>query len=207
MGGALRQAQGERIFGGALLTFLHRADKPAMAAGAMLHPSPPDPGGPAPAGNHRRAQETHMTRHLLTLIAAGGLLAFTALATGCGRHHHRDPAQVASFVGARVDDLLDDLNATDAQRTQTHALKDRLLADGLKLHGEGEPVHAEVLAQWNSPTVDRARLHALVDERMDAFRAFAHEAVDAGADFHDLLTPDQRAKVAKKVERMHKYHP
>ncbi len=177
-----------------------------MAAATMLPPSPPAPGGPAPAGNHRRAQETHMTRHLLTLTAAGGLLALTALATGCG-HHHRDPAQVASFVGARVDDLLDDLNATDAQRTQTHALKDRLLADGLKLHGEGEPIHAEVLAQWNSPTVDRARLHALVDERMDAFRAFAHEAVDAGVDFHDLLTPDQRAKVAKKVERMHKFHP
>ena len=34
-------------------------------------------------------------------------------------------------------------------------------------------------------------------------RAFAHDAVDAGVDAHGVLTPEQRAKVTKKLERWH----
>ena len=147
-----------------------------------------------------------MNRTLAILAAAGGLAALAALG-GCARHHPRDPAEVAAFVTSHVDGLLDDLNATDAQRAQVHALKDRLLADGLKLHAGGGPVHAEVLAQWNSPTPDAARLHALVDERAEAMRAYAHELVDAGVELHGILTPEQREKLAKKAERFHRYHP
>jgi periplasmic protein CpxP/Spy len=146
-----------------------------------------------------------MPRTLATLAAVGGLAALAAVGGGCGHHHPRDPAEAAAFVTARVDDLLDDLNATDAQRTQVHALKDRLLADALKLRAGGEPIHAELLAQW-SGTPDAARLDALVDERAEAMRAFAHEVVDAGVQLHGILTPEQREKLARKVERMHRWH-
>ncbi len=137
-----------------------------------------------------------------------GAAAIVALA-GFGRcgGHQRDPAQVAAMVTARVDDLLDDLNATDAQRQQIHAIKDRLLAQAAQLHQQAEPDHAELKAQWESPNPDRARLHAMVDERADAMRAFAHQLVDAGIEVHDILTPEQRAKLEKKMERMHRFGP
>ncbi len=140
---------------------------------------------------------------------AAGLAAVLALAGfgRCGGPNSRDPSQVAAFVTDRVDDTLDDLNATDAQRQQIHAIKDRLLSKGLELRKEGEPLHAEVLAQWQSATPDRARLHALVDQRFEAMRAFAHEAVDAGIEVHGILTPEQRERVTKKVERLHRFHP
>ncbi len=67
------------------------------------------------------------------------------------------------------------------------------------MHQDGEPLHGEVLAQWESANPDRARLHALVDQRIDAMRAFAHQAVDAGIEVHGVLTPEQRAKLEKKV--------
>jgi Spy/CpxP family protein refolding chaperone len=143
---------------------------------------------------------------LTTLVAgAAGFVLLSGFAGGCGHHHPRDPAEVAAAVTAHVDDALDDLKATDAQRTQIHAVKDRMLAKALALHQAGEPLHQELLAQWNSPNPDRARLHALVDQQVDAMRAFAHDAVDAGADVHDVLTPEQRAQVTKKVERMHRW--
>ncbi len=143
------------------------------------------------------------------LIAVAGLAGIVALAGfgRCGGPHPRDPAQAAAFVNDRIDDALDDLDATDAQRQQVHAVADRLLARAVELRKEGEPEHAELLAQWQSATPDRARLHAMVDQRIEAMRAFAHEAVDAGIEVHDVLTPEQRAKVTKKVERMHRFHP
>jgi periplasmic protein CpxP/Spy len=143
------------------------------------------------------------------LLAAGCLAGLTVLggfAGGCG-HHPRDPAEAAAFVKDRVDDALDDVSATADQRQQIQAVADRLLAAGQALHQDGAPLHAELLAQWQSPNPDRARLHALVDQRLDALRALAHQAVDAGIEVHDVLTPEQRAKVQKRVERMHRFHP
>jgi Spy/CpxP family protein refolding chaperone len=142
----------------------------------------------------------------LATVAAGaaGFVLLSGFAGGCG-HHPRDPAEVTAAVTAHVDDVLDDLKTTDAQRQQILAVKDRMLAKGLALRQAGQPLHEELLAQWNSPNPDRARLHALVDQQLDAMRAFAHDAVDAGVEVHDTLTPEQRAQVTKKAERMRRW--
>jgi Spy/CpxP family protein refolding chaperone len=141
-------------------------------------------------------------------VALAVVLGAVALAGfGCGHHgggHSRDPAQVAKFVNARIDDLLDDVDATPDQRTKIHAIADRMLAEGQALHGDHAKVHDTVLAQWRAETPDKAALHALVDERMDALRKAAHDAVDAGVEAHDVLTPAQREKLAKKAERWHR---
>ncbi len=144
-----------------------------------------------------------MKRTLFTLVGLAGVVALAGWAGRCGHHRSHDPAEMAGFVTDRVDDALDDLDATEVQRKQIHALKDRLLAKGAAVHAGGEAVHAEVLAQWQSANPDRARLHALVDERFEKMRALAHEAVDAGVEAHGVLTPEQRAQLTKKVERMH----
>ena len=145
------------------------------------------------------------TKRLQLLLAASGLLLLgTGFATGChrGPHgHHRDPAKVAAFVTERVDDALDDVDATPAQREKVHAVKDRLLAEQGKLRGDRDALHAELLAAWKAETVDRARLHAIVDERIEALRAFAHAAADGAVEVHDVLTPAQRAELAAKAER------
>jgi Spy/CpxP family protein refolding chaperone len=135
-----------------------------------------------------------------------GAVALTGFRGGCGGHHGpgRDPAQVAAFVNGRVDDLLDDVDATPEQRTKIHAIADRMLAQAQAVHGEQDSTHETLLAQWKAETPDKAQLHALVDARADALRKLAHEAVDAGVEAHDVLTPAQREKVAKKVERWHR---
>ena len=145
-------------------------------------------------------------------IAAGALLAtvgFVALAGfGCGRGHGhghgRDPAEVAAFVTARVDDLLDDLDATPEQRARINAVKDRMLEAGRQSHAGQPGTHEAVLAEWQSASPDAAKLHALVDQRIEAMRAFGHQAVDAGVEVHGILTPEQREKVTRKIERWHR---
>lgn len=141
-------------------------------------------------------------------LGALALVAFVALTgfRGCGRPDHRDPAQVAAFVTEHVNDLLDDLDATPAQRTQILAIKDRMLASAQKLQADRKTTHDALVAEWKADQVDRAKVHALIDARADELRALAHQAADAAIEAHDVLTPDQRAKVAKKMERMHGMH-
>lgn len=146
------------------------------------------------------------TRFLLTLASLAGVVTLAGWGR-CGPPRSHDPAEMAAYVRDRVDDVLDDLSATDAQRTQIHAVEERMLARAASLHQGRDADRAELLAQWQSATPDKARLHALVDQRFEAMRALAHEAVDAGVEVHDVLTPEQRAKLEKKVERLHRFHP
>ncbi|HEY6098953.1 MAG TPA: Spy/CpxP family protein refolding chaperone [Anaeromyxobacter sp.] len=139
------------------------------------------------------------------LLAVAGFVTLTGFGGGChGRRHGHDPAEVAAFATARVDDALDDVDATPDQRAKIHAVKDRLLAAGQQAHAGNREAHEAVFAEWKSASPDAAKLHALVDARIDAMRAFAHQAVDAGIEVHGILTPEQRAKVTKKVERWHR---
>jgi Spy/CpxP family protein refolding chaperone len=139
-------------------------------------------------------------------IGAAGIVAVGALAAwrggGCGPHGlGRDPAAVAAFVTDRVDDALDDLEATPAQREQVHAAKQRLLDRGAGERAAGRAAREAMLAEWRAASPDRARLHALVDERARAMTALAHAAVDEVLEVHASLAPEQREKLVRKVER------
>ena len=145
-------------------------------------------------------------RRRIWLFPVAALVGFLTLcgfraAFAGGFHHH--PWRMTRMVNAHVDDLLDDLKATDAQRKQTHVLVDGLLKDGEALRDGHEQAREDILAQWNQPKPDAAKVHALVDTRFDSFKAFAHKVVDAGLQFHDLLTPDQRTEVSQRVEAHH----
>jgi Spy/CpxP family protein refolding chaperone len=137
------------------------------------------------------------------------VLSFTALlaagvavlgATGCG-HHRPDPARMEKLVTSRVDDALDDLKATPEQRQAITAVKDRLLVSARALRGDHQATATEALGLWEAASFDRSRALALVDARLDAMRTMAHEAVEAAAEVHATLNPEQRAQVARKLHR------
>jgi len=137
-------------------------------------------------------------------LLVGGFATLTAFRHGpggCGGHG--DPARMERFIGARLDDVLDDLSATPEQRAKIVAVKDRLVAEGKALRAAQPEAHALLLEQWESPNPDVARVHALVDQKADAMKGFAHKAADAMAEVHATLTPEQRAQLAKKARRHH----
>jgi len=83
-----------------------------------------------------------------------------------------------------------------ARAQMLNAVKDRLFDEGAKLAQEQHAVRSEVVTQLESATPDAQRLHALVDERIEAMRAFAHKAADAALEVHGTLTPEQRKALA-----------
>jgi periplasmic protein CpxP/Spy len=143
---------------------------------------------------------------VIALVVAAGVVTLTAFRHAGFGPGGRDPARMAAFVKDHVDDVLDDVDATPDQRQQIQALVSGVLEQAQSLHQGQADAHAQLLAAWKSDAPDAAQLHALVDQRVDAMRAVAHQAVDAGVKAHAILTPEQRAKVTKKLERRAAWH-
>ena len=145
-----------------------------------------------------------------TLLLAGLGVMVVGLLAGFGFGHgpfHRgpmDPKKVDNFLTWRINDALDDVQATPAQRQQVLAIKDRLMPDVKTLMEDGRQTHEQVRDIWKSNAdPDPKQLHALVDQRVEAFRAFGYKIADAMADLHKVLTPAQRATLTQKAEQHH----
>jgi len=146
-------------------------------------------------------KKTLLTVAGVAAVAVGylALTGFRGPGHGCGSH--RDPARMEKMIASHLDDVLDDLDATAEQRAKITAVKDRLVAEGKALRAGKEPLRNDLLAQWDSPNPDVGRVHALIDEKGDAMKGFAHKVADGLAEVHAILTPEQRAKLAKKAKR------
>ncbi|MBW2453362.1 MAG: periplasmic heavy metal sensor [Deltaproteobacteria bacterium] len=141
------------------------------------------------------------TPKLLALIALA-LLAVGAIAcTG----DHRSAAErradkIHERITARLDDGLDELEATAEQRTKVHAIKDELFDEAMELRKGSKEVRKAALEELKRDEPDAKKLHDLVDERAEEMRALAHQAVDGAIELHGVLTPEQRAEIAKRIE-------
>jgi periplasmic protein CpxP/Spy len=137
----------------------------------------------------------------VAVLGIGGIALLGAFRPGGPGHGHGDPARMEQRIGRHLDQVLDDIDATPEQRQQILAVKDRLLEKGKALHGGRREAMKDLLAQWQSPTLDPAAVHAKIDARAKEMQAFAHEAADALVEVHGILTPAQREKVARKWQR------
>jgi Spy/CpxP family protein refolding chaperone len=139
-----------------------------------------------------------------TLPTLTVLLAALILPAACGGMHHHgdfDPATADRRITGHLDDVLDDVKATDAQRARIQAIKSRLLPELAALASSHHKAQQELVAQLSSDHPDQARLHALVDQEIEALRAAAHKSVDGVVEAHATLTPEQRAPLVKKLRR------
>ncbi len=132
-------------------------------------------------------------------IAASAVLAVVLLTGFASRGGHgwgHNPERIKQVLTWRLNDKLEDLDATDAQRQSINAAKDRLFEDGVRLMEEHRGARVEAFTQLSSDSPDAQKLHALVDARIDAMRAFAHKITDAALEVHGTLTPQQRKELA-----------
>ncbi len=140
------------------------------------------------------------------LIGIGSLAAIGLLAAFAGRMEHWDPERAHEQMSKRIDRMLDQIKATDAQRAQINQIKDQMFQEVTAMRQARADLKKELMAQWESPQVDASKVHAMVDQRVEAFRAMAQKAADAAIQVHDVLTPEQRAQVQKELSEHHRRH-
>jgi len=139
------------------------------------------------------------------IVVAATLFAAVALLAGFVVQGPMHSKRAYGFVNYRINSLLDEIKATDSQRAQVNAIKDELFNDGFALKQANGNLRKDLVAQWDSDVVDSAKIHTLVNDRVEAFRAFANKAADDAIKVHDLLTPEQRVQLKAELEQEHSH--
>lgn len=133
-----------------------------------------------------------------TILAALAAVVVVFL-VGCAR----TPEQRAARL---VEHIADDLKLDEAQRVELYKIKDEFLARRLDMITARNEGYDEAIQLMKSDTIDQGKVDELIKKSQsradDTIQFFFAKLVE----FHDMLTPDQRAKVAEHMEKYGKKH-
>lgn len=107
------------------------------------------------------------------------------------------------FGGCHLQRLLDDAKVSDVQRTQIQQITDRAQSDLKALHEEGKGLHEQGLKLWAAPKIDAGAAEKLRQQMQAHHDKVSKRLMQAMLDVGNVLTPEQRAIVAKQMEKRH----
>jgi periplasmic protein CpxP/Spy len=153
----------------------------------------------------------------LKRLAAGVVIAVTATIgltawaqPGPGGHHGGGFGGPAMFMGSpehigrAVDHVLDGVNATDAQRTQVKQIVTQAAADLKAQRDAGRALHERSMQIFTAPTVDAAAAESVRQQMLTQHDTASRRVLQAMLDISRVLTPEQRAKLAERMNERHK---
>ncbi len=133
----------------------------------------------------------------LSVLASGGrhgLMAFD------GGHCFMKPDRIAQIIDWKLNDFMDEIDATADQREKVMAEVDALIGEAKAMHSDMQDPHRVLLEQWKSDSPDMSIIQKHLDEGAAMKKAFAGKIAEALLEIHDILTPEQRDKVASHIE-------
>ncbi len=134
---------------------------------------------------------------LAVLLAAAAGIAWAAGAVpgalGHGFCRHGMGREFAEF---RIQKVLKQVNATDAQEQQITAIVDGLFAKHEAMAALHQQVHDQLLAALAAPTVDRTALETVRAEVVTRIDQGSKDLAKAMGDIAEVLTPAQRQQLA-----------
>jgi periplasmic protein CpxP/Spy len=139
------------------------------------------------------------------IAAVAVLSGAVAVACSHGGHGKMTPERMKTIVTWKVNDVLDEVDATSAQRKVILDASYKVLADFGKLHAQAEGDHDKLLVELGSSQPRAEVFHAMIDKRGDEIRAFLHRSVDTLLAANAVLSVEQREQlVAMAREHMQK---
>ncbi len=142
---------------------------------------------------------------LAALIAIG---AGAAIAQGIGKGPMAGMGGFGGHMGMRFAEhrferIMDEIDATDEQQDRIWAIVDRTRAEMRPMGREFRGMREEVAALLTAPTIDKAAVEALRVKRIAEVDEASKKAVAAIVEAAEVLTPEQRAKLAAEMKDMH----
>lgn len=104
------------------------------------------------------------------------------------------------FMGHRIGSVLDELDATPEQEDKLWEIIDKARAEIRPTFRDFRETREEVIELLGAPTVDRAAAEKLRSERIAAIDEASRKMTAALLDAADVLTPEQRAKLAEHLK-------
>ena len=139
---------------------------------------------------------------LLPALAVGALAVPRALAWRRHHHHHAKSAEeLREHIEDGLDELLDRVDATDAQRAQANAMAARRAPELYAAMEQGRTLRAKLKQSLLAPQVDAAQ----VERSRAELQALTAKVGDLGLssmlELAQLLTPEQRKEIADKLAK------
>lgn len=174
----------------------------------MNENTPIVPETPASAPTKRRRRGRTLLLGALFLCAAALLTTGALQAFGLGPFRggtcgHMDPSQVEKKIDRIAGWIVEDLDGTPEQEAKLAAIAKAAAKDLAPLHDELVAGRHEVVAILTAEKVDRAALEAHRVRHVQLMEDASERIVAAVADAADVLTPEQRAKAAARLETFH----
>ncbi len=148
-----------------------------------------------------------------TIAALGAGWHERAQAFGPGGHHHgfmgrgfgagMDPEAMGKRLDAMVAFALADVDATQEQKNRISAIAKQAATDLAPLRKSHFEARRKSIALLAAPTIDRAQLEALRVQQMQLGDTVSRRLLQAIEDAAEVLTPDQRAKLAQRWQARH----
>ena len=144
----------------------------------------------------------------LPVLAAGIFFTSRAYAGGWrgGCHGHgmaQSPEDVRDHMSGKVDWIMDELDATDAQKKQVEGIVQKRSTEIFEVMKQGRAVRGQLKDALLAEKLDTAQ----VEKARAELDALADRASDLGVDtllqVAQVLTPAQRKQVAEHLASMH----
>jgi periplasmic protein CpxP/Spy len=159
----------------------------------------------------------HPTRRPWHRLAIASLIGSLAAGLGAGLAHahggsggwggwHRgadgaDPQAMERRAEARVKRMLSGIDATEAQQKKIAELMTAAMTELRPLREQAREARREAMAILSKPQIDRAALEALRAKQTQAMDQISRRMTQSLADAAEVLTPEQRAKLAERMEK------
>lgn len=146
--------------------------------------------------NANRGTSLKRTLTVISLILAATVLVY------CRPWKHKSPEERAEWMTKRVTKELD-LN--DPQKQTLAKIKDELLAKYKADKPARDALFQEMTALVQAESIDKAKLQDLKKRHVAQREAIENLFLDKVVEFHKVLTPEQRTKAAKSLEKHAKH--
>lgn len=139
-------------------------------------------------------------------LALAAALVLTAAAPAVLAQPHGGMGMHRGMDGHRMMEMLDDVGASEAQRTQIEAIFKTAREELRAQMKDGRGQHLEMFKLWAAPNIDAAAIDALRRQQLVKHEQASARMQAAFVEAGRVLTPELRAKllerVSKRMERM-----
>lgn len=129
---------------------------------------------------------------LSALILIGGVAACKH-GRHCGGFDEFDLSAATDRIASRLD-------LTESQKVDLERIAAEIAEKANAMHADHESQHREIADLVRQESIDRADVDRLVDEKMEKMMAMVDFAAERLIAFHGTLTPEQREKIATRIE-------
>lgn len=139
---------------------------------------------------------------LSTAALGMGALGFGAFAHGRGGRGPMDPAMMEERLDRMLQHLYVEIDATDAQKQKLDPIVKQAANELAPLREKARDARRRGMELLTADTIDRGAIERLRVEQMGAADAASKRFTQALADVAEVLTPEQRKKLAEHAGRM-----